>query len=192
MKIKKIEASPISNEELAEYKEKISKLEGIAFTALDVGMDKRIITIRFGGDYDELTLTNPRVTEVSNETLVYFERDTYKNKTRKTVRFLGFKVDTDNLGLVEFVANNKTGKYESAEAMMSDEGLFECILAQRLIDSIDGIDINSVNRRYNPQIVAEKKPGRNDRVMLQSPDGEMEFVKYKNAKPFLDKGYQLV
>ena len=192
MIIKRVEATPVSNEELAEYKEKISKLNGIAFTALDVGMDKRIITIRFGGDYEELTLTNPRVTEVSNETLVYFEKDTYKNKTRKTVRFLGFKVDTDNLGLVEFVANNKTGKYESGEQMMSDEGLFECVLAQRLIDAIDGIDVNSVNRRYNPQIKSEKKIGRNERVMLQSPEGEMEFVKYKNAQPLLDKGYELV
>jgi len=192
MKIKRVEATPVSNEELNQYKEKISKLKGIAFNGSDVGMDKRIITIRFGGEYGELTLTNPRVTEVSNETIVYFEKDTYKNKTRKTVRFLGFKVDTDNLGLVEFGPENKTGKYETVESMMNDEGLFECILVQRLIDSIDGIDINSVNRRYNPQITSEKKIGRNDRVMLQSPEGEMEFVKYKNAQPFLDKGYQLV
>jgi len=28
--------------------------------------------------------------------------------------------------------------------------------------------------------------------MLQSPEGEMEFVKYKKAQPLLDKGYQLV
>jgi len=192
MKIKRVEATPVSNEELNQYKEKISKLKGIAFNGPDVGMDKRIITIRFGGEYEELTLTNPRVTEVSKETIVYFEKDTYKNKTRKTVRFLGFKVDTDNLGLVEFSANNTSGKYKSAEEMMNDEGLFECVLAQRLIDSIDGIDVNSINRRYNPQITTEKKIGRNDRVMLQSPEGEMEFVKYKNAQPFLDKGYQLV
>ena len=155
-------------------------------------MDKRIITIRFGGDYDELTLINPRVTEVSNETIVYFEKDTYKNKTRKTVRYLGFKVDTDNLGLVEFGPENKTGRYKSVDDMMSDEGLFESVLAQRLIDSIDGIDVNSINRRYNPQLISQKTPGRNERVMLQSPEGEMEFVKYKNAQPFLDRGYQLV
>lgn len=192
MKIKKVDATPVTTEELNLYKEKISKLSGIAFTALDVGMDKRIITIRFGGEYEELTLTNPRVTEVSENAVVYFERDTYKNKTRKTVRFVSFKVDSDNLGLVEFSANNLTGNYKSLEDMMNDEGLFECVLAQRLIDSIDGIDVNSINRRYNPQLQSQKTPGRNERVMLQSPDGEMEFVKYKHAKPFLDKGYQLV
>jgi hypothetical protein len=192
MKIKRVEATPISNEELNQYKEKISKLEGIAFNGPDVGIDKRIITIRFGGEYEELTLTNPRVTEVSDEAVAYFEKDTYKSKTRKTVRYVGIMVDSDNLGLVQFSAENQSGKYESMDKMMSDEGLFECVLAQRLIDSIDGIDVNSVNRRYNPQIKAEKKIGRNERVMLQSPDGEMEFVKYKNAQPLLDKGYQLV
>ena len=71
-------------------------------------------------------------------------------------------------------------------------GLFECVLAQRLIDSIDGIDVNSPLRRYTQQITSVKEPGRNERVMLQSPDGEMEFVKYKNAKPLLAKGYQLM
>lgn len=192
MKIQKVEATPVSNEELNEYKEKISKLDGIAFNASDVGMDKRIITIRFGGDYEELTLTNPRVTEVSDEALVYFEKDTYKNKTRKTVRYVGIMVDSDNLGLVQFSAENQSGKYESLEQMMNDASLFECVIAQRLIDSIDGIDINSINRRYNPQIKVDKKIGRNERVMLQSPEGEMEFVKYKNAQPLLNKGYQLV
>jgi len=192
MKIQKVEATPVSNEELNEYKEKISKLDGIAFNASDVGMDKRIITIRFGGDYEELTLTNPRVTEVSDEAVVYFEKDTYKNKTRKTVRYVGIMVDSDNLGLVQFSAENQSGKYESLEQMMNDASLFECVIAQRLIDSIDGIDINSINRRYNPQIKVDKKIGRNERVMLQSPEGEMEFVKYKNAQPLLNKGYQLV
>jgi len=192
MKIKRVEATPISNEELNQYKEKISKLDGIAFNGPDVGIDKRIITIRFGGEYEELTLTNPRVTEVSDEAVVYFEKDTYKNKTRKTVRYVGIMVDSDNLGLVQFSAENQSGKYDSLEHMMNDVGLFECVITQRLIDSIDGIDINSINRRYSPQIKADKKIGRNERVMLQSPEGEMEFVKYKNAQPLLDKGYQLV
>jgi len=75
---------------------------------------------------------------------------------------------------------------------MNNLGLFECITAQRLIDSIDGIDVTSSIRRYSAEIKKEKKPGRNERVMLQSPEGEMEFVKYKKAQPLLDKGYKLV
>ena len=191
MIVKRVEKTPVTNEELNLYKEKISKLDKeFAVNALDVGMDKRIVTIKFGGDYDDLTLVNPTVTETSKEMVVYFEKDSYKNKTRKTARHKSFKVDTDNLGLVEFSSDKDT--WENEQEFMNDLGLFECITAQRLIDSIDGIDVNSPLRRYTAEIKKEKKPGRNERVMLQSPEGEMEFVKYKKAQPLLDKGYKLV
>jgi peptide deformylase len=192
MIVKRIEKTPVTNEELNEYKEKISKLENeYAVNASDVGMDKRIVTIKFGGEYDDLTLVNPKVTETSKEMVVYFEKELdKKQKVRKTARHQWFKIDTDNLGIVEFSSDKK--EWEDQEEYMNDLGLFECITAQRLIDSIDGVSINSPIRRYSGQIKAEKKPGRNERVMLQSPEGEMEFVKYKKAQPLLDKGYQLV
>ena len=192
MIVKRIEKTPVTNEELNEYKEKISKLENeYAVNASDVGIDKRIVTIKFGGEYDDLTLVNPKVTETSKEMVVYFEKELdKKQKVRKTARHQWFKIDTDNLGIVEFSSDKK--EWKDQEEYMNDLGLFECITAQRLIDSIDGVSINSSIRRYSGQIKAEKKPGRNERVMLQSPEGEMEFVKYKKAQPFLDKGYQLV
>jgi len=190
MKVKLINKSSVTSDELNQYKEAVSKLQGIAFNASDVGIDKRIITLRFGGEYDELTLVNPTVTERSAEMVVYFERDSTKNKTRKTVRHRWFKVDTDNLGIVEFSSDKESWKNENE--FMNDIGLFECVLAQRLIDSIDGIDVTSPLRRYNPQVTANKTPGRNERVMLQGPNGEMQFVKYKNAQPLLNQGYQLV
>jgi hypothetical protein len=191
MIIKRVEKTTVTNEELNLYKERISKLDKeFAVNALDVGMDKRIVTIKFGGEYDDLTLVNPVVTEVSDAMVVYFEKDSIKNKTRKTTRHKSFKVDTDNLGLVEFSSDKDT--WENEQEFMNDLGLFECITAQRLIDSIDGIDVNSPLRRYTAEIKKEKKPGRNERVMLQSPEGEMEFVKYKKAQPLLDKGYKLV
>jgi peptide deformylase len=192
MIVKRVEKTAVTNEELNEYKKQISKLDKeYAVNALDVGMDKRIVTIKFGGDYDELTLVNPTVTETSKEMVVYFEKELEgKQKVRKTARHQWFKIDTDNLGIVEFSSDKK--EWKDQDEYMNDLGLFECITAQRLIDSIDGISINSSIRRYSGQIKAEKKPGRNERVMLQSPEGEMEFVKYKKAQPLLDKGYQLV
>jgi len=191
MIVKRVEKTPVTNEELNLYKERISKLDKeFAVNALDVGMDKRIVTIKFGGEYDDLTLVNPTVTETSKELVVYFEKDSYKNKTRKTTRHKSFKVDTDNLGVVEFSSDKDT--WQNENEFMNDLGLFECITAQRLIDSIDGIDVNSPLRRYTQERKVEKKPGRNERVMLQSPEGEMEFVKYKKAQPLLDKGYKLV
>lgn len=191
MIVKRVEKTPVTNEELNEYKERISKLDKeYAVNALDVGMDKRIVTIKFGGEYDDLTLVNPIVIETSKEMVVYFERDSVKQKTRKTARHKSFKVDTDNLGVVEFSSDKDN--WENQDEYMNDLGLFECITAQRLIDSIDGIDVTSPIRRYSAEIKKEKKPGRNERVMLQSPEGEMEFVKYKKAQPLLDKGYKLV
>jgi hypothetical protein len=190
MKIQRVEKTPVTTEELNEYKKRISKLNEVACNALDVGMDKRIITLKFGGEYEDLTLVNPTVTKVSDDVVVYFERDTYKNKTRKTTRHTSFTVDTDNLGVVEFSADKK--EWKDSNEFFNDLGLFECVMAQRLIDSIDGIDVNSPLRRYTQQITSEKKPGRNQRVMLQSPEGEMEFVKYKNAGPYLERGYQLM
>jgi hypothetical protein len=192
MIVKRVEKTPVTNEELNEYKERISKLDKeFAVTALDVGMDKRIITIKFGGEYDDLTLVNPTITETSKDMVQYFEKDlNKKNKVRKTIRHKSFTVDTDNLGIVEFSSDKDTWKTQ--DEYMNDLGLFECITAQRLIDSIDGIDISSPLRRYTAEIKKEKKPGRNERVMLQSPKGEMEFVKYKKAQPLLDKGYKLV
>jgi hypothetical protein len=38
-------------------------------------------------------------------------------------------------------------------------------------------------------VKAPRKIGRNERVMIQSPEGESMFIKYKNARPYLDKGY---
>jgi hypothetical protein len=48
MKVQKINQSSITQEDVTLYKEAISKLEGFMFTAADVHMDKRIITIRLG------------------------------------------------------------------------------------------------------------------------------------------------
>ena len=99
MIVKRIEKTPVTNEELNEYKEKISKLENeYAVNASDVGMDKRIVTIKFGGEYDELTLVNPTVTETSKEMVVYFEKEIDgkpygKQKIRKTARHQWFKID---------------------------------------------------------------------------------------------------
>ena len=190
MIIKRVEQSPVTTEELNLYKEKISKLNTFMCTALDVGMDKRIITLKFGGEYDDLTLVNPKVLETSDDMVMYVEKDSVKNKNRKTIRHKSFKVDTDNLGVVEFSSDKD--KWDTNDDFFNDMGLFECIMAQRLIDSIDGIDIANKNRAYNVQLKAEKTPGRNERVMVQSPDGEMEFMKYKKALPLLQQGYQLV
>ncbi len=191
MKVQKINESSITQDDIKAYKEAISKLDGFVFNASDVNMDKRIITIRLGNVEDELTLVNPKVIKYSENPLVYFEKDTYKfNKVRKTIRVPYLIIDTDNLGQVEFKAEKSDWK--NSDEFFGDVGLVECVLVQRAIDAINGIDITHPTRQYSETITKDKEPGRNERVMLQGPAGEMEFVKSKKVDSYLQKGWSII
>ena len=193
MKVQKIIESSITDKDISNYKQAISKLEGFMFTAADVNIDKRIITIRLGNVDDELTLVNPKVIKNSDSPVVYYEKDTYKqNKVRKTIRSTYLLIDTDNLGQVEFKATNDKMDWKNADEFFGDIGLMECVLVQRLIDAMEGIDITHPNRQYSETIIKDKQIGRNERVMLQGPEGEMEFVKSKKVNSFLEKGWNLI
>jgi hypothetical protein len=190
MKVQKINESIITQEDIKEYKNKTSQLEGYAFTATDIDMDKRIISIRLGNKEDELVLVNPKIIKKSEQPLVYFEKDTNKNKVRKTIRYPYLLIETDNLGNVEFKAEKNDWK--TSDEFFGDSGLLEAVLVQRLIDAIDGIDITHPSRQYSETIIKDKEPGRNERVMLQGPNGEMEFVKSKKIDYYLKKGWNLI
>jgi peptide deformylase len=191
MKVQKINFSSITDSDIKLYKEKISELDGVVFNASDVNIDKRIITLRLGNKEDELTLVNPKVLQFSDSPLVYFEKDTHKeNKVRKTIRVPWIVLDTDNLGKVEFKAQKTDWK--NADEFFGDIGLLEAVLVQRAIDAIDGIDITHPSRQYSETIRKDKEPGRNERVMLQGPNGEMEFVKNKKVDSYLQKGWNLI
>jgi len=191
MKVQNINESPITQEDVNLYKNSISKLEGVVFNASDVNIDKRIITIRLGNIEDELTLVNPTIEKVSEQPLVYFEKDTTKlTKVRKTIRYPYLLINTDNLGKVEFKATQSDWK--DADEFFGDVGLLECALVQRAIDAINGIDITHPTRQYSETIRKDKKPGRNERVMLQGPAGEMEFVKSKKVDSYLQKGWNII
>jgi len=191
MKVQNINESPITQDDVNLYKNSISKLEGVVFNASDVNIDKRIITIRLGNIEDELTLVNPTIEKVSEQPLVYFEKDTTKlTKVRKTIRYPYLLINTDNLGKVEFKATQSDWK--DADEFFGDVGLLECTLVQRAIDAINGIDITHPTRQYSETIRKDKKPGRNERVMLQGPAGEMEFVKSKKVDSYLQTGWNLI
>ena len=190
MKVQKINESSATTEDIADYKIKTSKLEGYMFTASDVDIDKRIISIRLGNKEDELVLVNPKIVKTSEQPLVYFEKDTYKNKVRKTIRYPYLLIETDNLGNVEFKAEKNDWK--TSDEFFGDTGLVEAVLVQRLIDAIDGIDITHPTRQYSETVTKDKEPGRNERVMLQGPNGEMEFVKSKKVDSYLQKGWNLI
>ena len=191
MKVQTIKESTITQDDITSYKTAISKLDGFVFNTSDVNMDKRIITIRLGNVEDELTLVNPKVTKYSETPLVYYEKDTYKaNKVRKTIRVPYLIIETDNLGTVEFKAEKNDWK--NSDEFFGDVGLVECVLVQRAIDAINGIDITHPTRQYSETIIKDKESGRNERVMLQGPAGEMEFIKSKKVESYLQKGWNLI
>jgi peptide deformylase len=192
MKVKLINSSPILNDDIELYKDRTSKLKGVVFTSNDIGLDKRIVSVRLIGE-DDLVLVNPVIVEKSDNLLVYFEKDSNKaNKVRKTIRYPYLIVDTDNLGRVEFKATNETNKWENINHLMEDAGLLEAVLVQRAIDAIDGIDITDKSRAYTETVQSKKEPSRNERVMLQSSTGETVFVKYKKAEEYIKMGYRLL
>ena len=168
---------------------------GIGLSANQIGLDKRICIINVK---DKLILVNPRIVEVSKETVAYAEQCLSLPKTMKepvkTVRFEKVKVDTDNLGLIEFGPDYGEGgkRWETAEEFFDDEGLLECVCVQHEIDHLNGVLITHSSRRYTTTIKAPKKYGRNERVMVKMPDGSTEFMKYKKAIPFLEVGCEIL
>ena len=171
----------------------LEKEKGFGLSANQIGVDKRICVINIK---EPMVLINPKITKRSEEAVQYIESCLSLPKTmrkpKNTVRSVSVTVETDNLGTVEFGPDEKDKIGTEGHNYFGDEGLLECVVAQHEIDHLDGILITDSIRAYNIQRVSEKKYGRNDKVMVKSPDGETDFMKYKKAVPLLEKGYQIV
>ena len=112
-------------------------------------------------------------------------------KTKNTVRSISITVETDNLGTVEFGTDEKDKIGTEGHNYFADEGLLECVVNQHEIDHLDGILITDQIRAYNIQRVSEKKYGRNEKVMVKSPEGDTDFMKYKKKCHYLRKVMKL-
>ena len=171
----------------------LEKEKGFGLSANQIGVDKRMCVINIK---EPMVLINPKITKRSEEAVQYIESCLSLPKTmrkpKNTVRSVSVTVETDNLGTVEFGPGEKDKIGTEGHNYFGDEGLLECVVAQHEIDHLDGILITDSIRAYNIQRVSEKKYGRNDKVMVKSPDGETDFMKYKKALPLLEKGYQIV
>tara|TARA_B100000900_G_scaffold158412_1_gene134625 strand:+ start:693 stop:1313 length:621 start_codon:yes stop_codon:yes gene_type:complete len=189
---------PLSQQEVDTISDKLKKeLEkhgGLGLSANQIGLTDRVCLINVK---EPLILVNPRVTEVSKETVVYIEQCLSLEKTMrkpvKTLRHKSFTVECDNLGTVIFSSDKKEGEtWETSEDFYSDEGLLECVCAQHEIDHLNGILITDSSRKYTQTIVREKKYGRNERVMVKLSNGDTEFMKYKKAEPLLKSGAEIL
>jgi peptide deformylase len=156
---------------------------GIGLSANQIGLDVRACVINV---VEPLVLINPRVVEVSSDTVAYVEQCLSIPKTTrkpiKTVRHKSITIECDNLGTVIFSPDNKLGNWKNGEEFFQDRGLLECVCAQHEIDHLNGVLITDPIRRYNPTFYAPKRYGRNEMVMVKLPNGETEFMKYKKAQ----------
>lgn len=189
---------PMSQSDIDSITEKLTteltKHGGLGLSANQIGLTDRVCLINVK---DPLILVNPKVTQVSKETVVYIEQclslDKTMTKPVRTLRHASITVECDNLGTVIFSPDKKVGeKWKDSEEFYADEGLLECVCAQHEIDHLNGILITDSKRKYSTTFIAPKKYGRNERVMVKLSDGTTEFMKYKKAEPLIAQGAEIL
>lgn len=189
--------NPVQPTELNELETEVLKktlfaalegLGGLGLSANQIGINKRACVIKFNDI--ELFLLNPKIISRSNEGFLFYEGCLSIPKTLKepirTIRSTSVVIHTDNLGEITFSVNPEKDKEGER---VSDETL-ATVVVQHEIDHLDGITIKE--RVYSTTIVKKQSYGRNDKIIMKSPDGEMVEVKYKNANKFYLQGYEIV
>lgn len=184
--------SEITQDEADELRKQLTQAlvenPGLGISATQIGIKKRACLIQFGDE--ELFLVNPVIKEKSKEGFLFFEGclsiPSTLTKPIRTIRASKIVVDTDNFGELTFEINpegDKANESVSKETMMT-------VIVQHEIDHLDGITIK--DRVYNTQVVKKTTYGRNDKIVMKSPTGEMEEIKYKNANKYFLQGYEIV
>lgn len=164
-------------------------LGGVGLSANQIGVNKRACVIKFNDV--ELFLLNPVITERSNEGFIFYEGclsipDTIRKPVR-TIRSTYVVVQTDNLGELRFEINPEEDR--KLEGQISEDTM-KTVVVQHEIDHLDGITIK--DRVYSTTIVKKQSYGRNDKIVMKAPNGELIEVKYKKANDYFLKGYEVV
>jgi peptide deformylase len=187
--ILKTEITASESDELrAQLEEGMKLYPGLGISAPQLGIKKRACYIKFGEE--ELFLLNPIITSKSQEGFLFFEGclsiPSTVTKPIRTIRATKVVVQTDNLGELTFEINpegDRANEQVSVETMMT-------VVVQHEIDHLDGITIR--DRVYSTTVTKKGNYGRNDKIVMKSPSGEMEEVKYKHANKYFLQGYEIV
>jgi len=168
--------------------EALKEYPGLGIAATQLGIKKRACLINVRDT--EMFLLNPIITEKSKEGYIFYEGCLSIPKTMdapiRTVRATKIKVQTDNLGELTFEINPEE---DGKDNQVSTETLM-CTVVQHEIDHLDGITIK--DRVYSTTVRKRHSFGRNDKIMMKSPEGEFIEVKYKKANDYFLKGYEIV
>lgn len=165
----------------------------LGMSANQIGLNKRICVINVREE--PMILVNPKIVGASEDTLLYLEGCLSIPKTMKkplkTIRAYQVQVQADNYGeILNFGTDRR--KYQDGHDLMNDIDLLEAVCVQHEIDHLNGITIR--DRQYNTTVTKTsfEKMGRNELVMLQSPEGNTEMVKVKKVEQFIEAGYSVV
>lgn len=189
--------NPVEKSELTQFEADILRdtlfaalngMGGLGLSANQIGVNKRACVIKFNDE--ELFLLNPFIKERSKEGFIFYEGclsmpDTIKKPVR-TLRSNRVVVMTDNLGELVFEVNTEEDRDKdtiSADTMKT-------VIVQHEIDHLDGITIK--DRVYSTTVVKKQDYGRNDKIVMKSPEGELVEVKFKKANDLFLKGYEVV
>lgn len=166
--------------------EALNKYGGIGISANQLGINQRACLIKL--DEFELFLLNPQIKKRSNDSFIFYEACLSIPKTMNnlvtTIRSTWIEISCDNLGDLRFEINPE----EDKESVSLDT--MKTVVVQHEIDHLDGISIKK--RTYNPQVVNKVNYGRNDKVFMKSPSGDIIEVKYKKANNYYLNGYELI
>lgn len=164
----------------------IEKYGGVGISANQLGINQRACLIKI--DDFELFLLNPFIKKRSDESFVFYEGCLSIPKTMsnpiRTVRPTWVEISSDNFGDLRFEINPS----EDNESVSLDT--MKTVVVQHEIDHLDGITIKK--RVYTTQFTNKMNYGRNDKVYMKSPSGDIVEVKYKKANNYYLNGYELI
>jgi len=188
---------PVAKSELTEFEADIIRdtlfaalkgMGGVGLSANQIGVNKRACVIKVNDT--ELFLLNPIITERSKDGFLFYEGclsiPSTMEKPVRTIRANYIVVQTDNLGEIRFEINPE----EDRAGDKVSEDTMKTVIVQHEIDHLDGITIK--DRVYSTTVVKKQDYGRNDKVIMKSPDGELIEVKVKKANNYFLQGYEIV
>lgn len=182
----------ITQQEVDELKqiliEALEKYGGLGISATQIGIKKRACLIKFGAE--ELFLVNPQMIERSKDGFIFVEGclsiPRSIEKPVRTIRANMVKIQTDNLGELTFQINPEQDKESGGVGVDT----MKTVVVQHEIDHLDGITIK--DRVYSTTFVKKVEYGRNEKIVMKSPNGELLEVKGKHANKYFLQGYEIV
>ena len=171
----------------------IAEYKCLGMSANQIGLNKRICVINVREE--PMILVNPTIVKSSEDTLIYLEGCLSIPKTLekplKTIRNYEVTIKADNYS-DELHFGTSRREYKDGYELMDDVDLLESVCVQHEVDHLNGLIIR--DRQYTATVEKSSydKLGRNEKLMLKSPQGKTEMVKKKKVQEYLHAGYEVI